>query len=736
MFEARGAGMALATLVALFMTLVPSAAVRGADVDDCRLAALKDLNGFFPFSPPESQAAWVRRSAALRRRILVACGLWPMPTKTPLAAVIHGRVERPDFTVDRVILETLPGHYLCGSLFRPKGPAAGSAGRRPAVMSPHGHGPGRFMRLSREAVRESVSVGAERFEEGGRSIYQARCVQLARMGCVVFLYDMEGSADTMQLSPRVAHGHRDRRPAMETPADWGFHSPQAVLRCQSVMGLQTWNSIRALDFLASLPDVDPTRIGVTGESGGGTQTMILAAIDERPAAIVPVTMVSTGMQGGCVCENCSLLRIGTGNIEFAALFAPKPQSLIAADDWTREIMTKGMPELRTLYALLGAPDGITAHPLLHFPHNYNFVSRQAMYQFFNKTLRLNLPEPVIEEDYETLSREELTVWTGGHAQPAGGDDHERAILRHLTADADRQLVAAVPVDAAAIPRFRELVGGAVDVIIGRRLDDVGAIECVPLGPPAGAEAGLPRRVRLVNRSRSEAVSATIREPARWNGQTVVWAHASGISGLEAADGDARAAAARLLEAGYRVIGLDVFGQGPDVPREFPRDRNRLVRIGRQGRDFAADTYGFNSPLFVQRVHDILTAVAFVRADVPAAKAVHLVGLGEAGPWIAAAAAQCGDGVGNVAIDTGGFRFARLTETDAAAFVPGIVKYGDLPALLALGAPRRLWLEGEPEVPPVVAAAYAASDAAGRVTLAAPASATPAAIADWLIVHRP
>src|SRR5207247_6713041 len=102
------------------------------------------------------------------------------------------------------------------------------------------------------------------------------------------------------------------------------------------MGLQTYNSIRSLDFLLSLPDVDASRIGVTGASGGGTQTFILCAIDDRPAAAFPAVMVSTDMQGGCICENCSGLRVGLGNIDLAAVFAPKPLGMSAAKDWTWE----------------------------------------------------------------------------------------------------------------------------------------------------------------------------------------------------------------------------------------------------------------------------------------------------------------------------------------------------------------------------------------------------------------
>ena len=126
------------------------------------------------------------------------------------------------------------------------------------------------------------------------------------------------------------------------------------------MGLQTWNSIRALDFLLSLPDVDPQRIGVTGASGGGTQTFILCAIDDRPAVAFPAVMVSTEMQGGCVCENCSYLRVGTGNVELAGLFAPKPLGMSGANDWTIDIETKGLPELKALYKLYGAEDRVMA----------------------------------------------------------------------------------------------------------------------------------------------------------------------------------------------------------------------------------------------------------------------------------------------------------------------------------------------------------------------------------------
>src|SRR5919108_699085 len=184
----------------------------------------------------------------------------------------------------------------------------------------------------------------------------------------------------------------------------GGHRPvadaAAELRAQSFMGLQTYNSVRALDFLLSLPEVDAKRIGVTGASGGGTQTFILCAIDDRPAVAFPAVMVSTEMQGGCVCENCSYLRQGTGNVEIAGLFAPKPLAMSGAHDWTIEIETKGLPELKALYRLYGAEDRVMARAFPQFKHNYNQVSREVMYNWFNKHLRLGQPEPVVEKPFE------------------------------------------------------------------------------------------------------------------------------------------------------------------------------------------------------------------------------------------------------------------------------------------------------------------------------------------------
>lgn len=710
---------------------------------DERLQPPKDLDGYFPFAPASTLEEWTRRSDQVRKQIRVSLGLWPAPTRTPLHSVIHGKVDRDDYTVEKVFFESVPGFFVTGNLYRPKN----KAGPLPGVLCPHGHWEnGRFMDYGPDRVRQEIAQGAERFEEGGRSVLQARCVQLARMGCVVFHYDMIGYADSQQLSFDLAHRFSRQRPEMNSVDGWGLFSPQAEAHLQSIMGLQTWNSIRALDFLLELSEVDPQRIGVTGASGGGTQTFLLCAVDPRPTLAFPAVMVSTAMQGGCTCENACLLRVETGNVEFAGLFAPKPLGMTAADDWTREMSTKGFPELKRLYQMLGASENAMLKPLIHFEHNYNHVSRVALYGWVNRHFKLGWREPVLERDYQRLSREEMSVWDNQHPQPPGGPDFERKLLAWLSEDAKKQLEPALQ----SVEAYRQTVGGAVDVLIGRNLADVGEIV---MEEKARREAnGYTRTVGLLRhrpRSAREAAPAdrgreelpvVLLQPANPRGGTVIWADDTGKAGLFEASAshespEPKPAIRHLLEAGISVVGVDLLYQGEFLTNSQPFTRTPRVQNPREA---AAYTFGYNRALFAQRVHDLLTVIKFAAQQQPKPRRIELVGLDGTGPLVAAALAQAKGAVAGAAINTGGFRFAKVTEVHDPNFLPGGAKYGDLPGLLALAAPAQLWLAGEPETAVrQVSAMYAMSGSSRSVVVSAetnPERITPSAV-DWLLAKR-
>ncbi len=605
---------------------------------------LVTLDSYHPFEPPASREEWEARRERLRRQVLVAAGLWPLPARTPLEAVVHSPLHRGDYTVEHVYFQSLPGFYVSGNLYRPTAPADGP---RPGVLSPHGHWEnGRFTELAEEA------------DPGERFPLQARCTQLARMGCVVFHYDMAGYADCGQ----IPHGS-------------GFTDVDAVLRGQSFFRLQTWNSIRALDFLAGLDDVDATRIGVTGASGGGTQTFVLCAVDDRPAAAFPAVMVSTAMQGGCVCENAPHLRVGTGNVELAGLFAPKPLALSGANDWTIEIETKGLPELKQLYGLFDAAENVTARCWPEFDHNYNRAAREMMYGWFNTHLGLGWKEPVRERPFEPLERQALSVFDDAHPRPEGAADATavRAFWRDVAWD---QLNSLWP-EEEILGEHRVVIGGAWEILLHAE------------EPVAVSETREPRR------------------PTDWNGVVVVAAHDGG-------PGDFAGNVEALLERGAAVTVVDP----PAGP--LPVDERRHG-------DYVGYTWGYNPTLLARRVAAIRVALAAAER-VPHARSVRLYGHGDAGPWALLALAFTWTDVERT-VAAWSWDFAGIDSFDDPNFLPGALRYGGLAHAAALCAPSELRVVSMADPPAVVEAAYAAAgaDAAFRSQLPGAAD----ELLDWL-----
>jgi dienelactone hydrolase len=652
-----------------------------------------------------------------------------MPTGLSQVPQIHGKIEQDDYTVEKVYLETVPGLYITGNLYRPRG----ERGRRPAVLSPHGHFPGgRFQDAGPEAAQRLIAQGAEQFEDAARSFMQSRCVQLARMGCVVFHYDMIGYGDCQQIPMDVAHRFSGRRRDFEEPPAVGFYSASAELHLHNPMGLHTYHSIRALDFLLDLPDVDPDRIAVTGGSGGGTQTFMLCAVDDRPLVSVPVVIVSTTRQGGCTCENISGLRIGTYNLEFTALHAPKPLLLISADDATRTMSERGFPELRQHYEMLDAADRVSHVPLLQFPHNYNMVSRSAMYHWLNRHLVLGLQAPIRERPYQHLPEQQLTVWNDKRPRPDSSHDPESAVLDWLTRDAARQIDALIPHDAASLERYRDVVGTAWKVLLrglppGPRLR-FRTTKTVDRGDHV-VTLGL-LGYRTIEDHVAELPVARL-SPKGAGQRTVIWLDQCGKAGLTAPDGSLAKMVRRLLDAGVTVIGVDLLQQGEFLQERSPIQRQRWLE-GEEA--FAGWTYCYNLPLFARRVHDVLAVIEWAKRNGGPRREIDLVGLDGAGHWAAGASALAPAAVTRLAIDTGGFCFGRVKDVYHVDFVPGAAKYHDLPGLLALAEPTSLWLAGEGEnAPNIVRSTYEAGQHPEKLDVFSgdPGQTSEAAV-DWLL----
>ncbi len=289
---------------------------------------------------------WENRAALIKQQILKGSTLETFPERNPMNPIIGGKRTYDGYQVQNIAFESLPGVYVTGSLYSP----TESKGKIPGIISPHGHWtqPGEVGRYRPEA--------------------QKRFAAMARMGAMVWAYDAVGYGQMEEIG-------------------WEHKHPETLK-------LQLWNSIRGIDFLISM-GADSSRIGATGASGGGTQTFLVTAVDDRVAVSAPVVMVSAHFFGGCECESGMPIHrtknFQTNNVEIAALAAPRPLLLVSdGNDWTSNNPNVEFPHSQYIYSLLGHSENVEN---AHFPqdnHDYGDNKRRAVYPFMAKHLGLDL----------------------------------------------------------------------------------------------------------------------------------------------------------------------------------------------------------------------------------------------------------------------------------------------------------------------------------------------------------
>ncbi|ULQ50997.1 alpha/beta hydrolase family protein [Flavihumibacter fluvii] len=369
------------TIGLLFFTILVCTGQLYSQAELCQGAYFTEQQGydFLQSHIPVSLEAWTERSEKIVRQIKAGMQLEQMPAPVGTAPIIHSRKVMDGYTVENVAFESLPGFYVTGNLYRP----LRKEKSYPGILCPHGH----------------FSNPDTRFNEDT----QKRCAGLARMGAVVFVWDMVGYGDSKQVTHTIA----------------------------KALKLQTINSIRALDFLLSLPGVDSNRIAVTGESGGGTQSFILTALDKRIKVAVPCVMVSAHFFGGCVCESGMPIHkkgdYQTNNTEIAAIAAPRPMLLISdGADWTKNNPTTEYPYLQKIYALYNQQARVENVHLPNEKHDYGPSKRKAMYAFMAKYLQLHPDQ--LKEPGTILSQSELSVFDQQHPLPSNALKGDAAVM--------------------------------------------------------------------------------------------------------------------------------------------------------------------------------------------------------------------------------------------------------------------------------------------------------------------
>lgn len=605
-------------------------AVAALPQSDARLMQIRHLNLRYELPSYRSVDEWERRAQELRLHVRIACGLFPMLPKTPLNPRRIVCYEDEDVIVERVAFESMPNFFVTGNLYRPK------KGKPPypAVLHPHGHVPQPEGRLYK---RERI-----------------RAMAMAKLGFIVFAYDMVGYGDQFQVahrSPETPHEHL-----------WAI----------SKGGIQTWNSIRAIDFLLSLPEVDKNRIGCCGSSGGGTQTFLLAAVDERLAVAIPTKMVSAHMQGGCICENPPILRIDTCNPEIVALFAPRPLLLISDDgDWTKETPKYEFPFVESIYKLLNASNRCSN---AHFTEGHDFAqaSREAYYSWAMQWLKNEGKPPedrVKEQDMALPDASQFRVWGDDLPKPKDAVTWD-GLVNWIKEQANIAIEQMIPRDRESLERFRALMRQALRRVL---------------------VADIPSEKQLIVQEGGKDARNGLVFGQLWLGRVDI---GDRIPALLIGDGKSKDALLILSESGA----ASEIGKGNREILEFIRKVGRRVDVlaidafltgaaaGERKRDVQFFTT-YNRTDDAERVQDVLTAFAFLKSRY---NQVHIVGFGISGLWALLSKAVSGLD-GKIAADAAQFDASSDDEYAKRLYIPCFRRVGDFGTVLALIAPNPLYL---------------------------------------------
>lgn len=289
------------------------------------------------------KATWEQRKAIIRPELYEAQGLSPLPTKPASKPIVTPKRVMDGYTVENIAIEILPGLYVNGSLYKP----LKVKGKIPVMLSPDGH------------------WAQQRY----RADCQIRCAMMARMGVMAISYDLFAWGESLLQFKSEDH----RRSLAQT--------------------IQTLGGIRILDYVLSLKETDPNRIGISGGSGGGSHTVLMAAMDDRIKLSIPVVSLSSSFYGGCPCESGMPVHLcagGTNNVEIAAMTAPNPQLVVSdGKDWTVTVPEHDMPFLKKIYGYYGRTDLVENVHLPEEGHDFGPSKRKAVYDFIIKSFKLN-----------------------------------------------------------------------------------------------------------------------------------------------------------------------------------------------------------------------------------------------------------------------------------------------------------------------------------------------------------
>ena len=625
----------------LFLSLMRVAEAQYAE----RAAALDALS---------SADDWRQRQQYVRETLIDMMG--GLPARTPLNARAVGVLERDEYRVENVIFESRPDFYVTANVYVP----TRRAGPYPALLSPCGH-----------------SHNGKAYDG-----YQRAYIAAAKQGYVVLAYDPISQGERLQIL--------DESGGSAIGVGTGEHchqGNQGYLIGLNLAQIRMWDGIRSLDYLEEREDVDADRFGVMGNSGGGTITTYLCAVDPRVAVGSPNCYITTLLRRfhsrvTADPEQNFIPQIARGidHSDLLSVMAPRPVQIGAAirDFFPIEGAREAHKELERVYTALGAPDAVEIAEVDE-QHGFTLGLREAMIRWMN--LHLQEPTPDYAEPEITVEEDAALqcTETGQVLTSLGGttvfDIYREAAVARIPAPpslADATAVAAHR--DATIASVRELLGwerpeGPLHAqILDTRSEDGFSVEKVVFTSGAGIHVPT-----FVVRTEGDVGRA----PA------VVYVHEDGKS----AD---IVKVRRLAGAGAVVIAIDPRGMGETKSRHEHRG-DYYARYGVET-DLTYTSFMVGRPLLGLRVRDIVRAVDYAvsRDDVdPAAVSLHGVGTGGV---MVLHAALLDDRVSAVTtrrslISYKSLALNELYDYHVNVMVPGVIGRYDLSDLVTAIAPR-------------------------------------------------
>ncbi len=588
---------------------------------------------------------WRRRKDELRKQLVTSWGGFPAE-KSPLEPRTLGVLNREGYRIEKVVFQTLPGVWMTANLYLPDRP-----GPLPAVLCVHGHWKG--------AKQDPVP--------------QARCIGLAKLGFVVLAVDAFGAGERA-VGKALGEYHGEMTGATLLPT--GLTLP----------GIQVYENMRAADFLQSRPEVDGTRLGITGASGGGNQSMYAGAFDERFGVVVPTCSVGTYRSylgaACCVCELVPAAMTYTEEWALLALVAPRALMVISASRDAFQFSV-GQAQLSVAKAQhvfrLHDKAHFISHPLFESGHDYGKAMREAMYGWMTLHLKgEGQGNPIPEPAHQVEEPETLRCWPGETRPDTfvtlpqyAGQEGARLRAGHRSAwPTHKPMWESHAMLQQHLLQAQVLGGAPLEKRTPRRVAEettAAGLRIERIEPEPGLEIRLVIKPGQPDRGHYVIFDLAGAE-ASWQRPLAQQLSQSG----------ATVTCTDLRVSGHYAASGDKIGQAPDH-----NTAEWAIWVGR--------------PLLGQWIADALISVQFLADQLGATRAkMTLLGLGPAS-LIALGAGLYDPKIPRVGLVGGLASFVTTTpyrEQWLGVMAPGILRdVGDIPHLAALLTPRRLVIAG-------------------------------------------